>query len=235
MRTRAGRLFASALWPLRSLLLKLRGLRRRTRHPTIHRRPRPARALGNLGLVDVYPPGPHSSGEWIASDWPVCPVSETVSPRRMGAALTYARRYALFALVGIAGEDDLDAPDLQTSQISVEATKVRGGQLNGGDKSAITPRRAEPMRTPIANQVLGLHASAKLRERLLKSGNYARATMRPSGRNKALPKKIGSEIRMHLMSREVSKPSWRSSRSWLQVYRRRRRDLWTKRTFPLRR
>jgi hypothetical protein len=34
------------------------------------------------------------------------------SPKRMGAALTYARRYALFALVGIAGEDDPDAPDL---------------------------------------------------------------------------------------------------------------------------
>jgi ERF superfamily len=30
----------------------------------------------------------------------------------MGAALTYARRYALFTLVGIAGEDDLDAPDI---------------------------------------------------------------------------------------------------------------------------
>ncbi len=30
----------------------------------------------------------------------------------MGAALTYAGRYALFTLVGIAGEDDLDAPDL---------------------------------------------------------------------------------------------------------------------------
>ena len=34
------------------------------------------------------------------------------SPQRMGTALTYARRYALFTLVGIAGEDDLDAPDL---------------------------------------------------------------------------------------------------------------------------
>ncbi len=45
-------------------------------------------------------------------DWPVCPVSETAAPHRMGAALTYAYRYALFALVGIAGEDDLDAPDL---------------------------------------------------------------------------------------------------------------------------
>src|SRR5216110_4009538 len=54
----------------------------------------------------------HASGEWISSDWPVCPISETAAPHRMGAALTYARRYALFTLVGIAGEDDLDAPDL---------------------------------------------------------------------------------------------------------------------------
>jgi hypothetical protein len=46
----------------------------------------------------------HSSGEWIASDWPVCALSEMATPRRMGAALTYARRYALFTLVGIAGE-----------------------------------------------------------------------------------------------------------------------------------
>ena len=37
---------------------------------------------------------------------------ETASPYWMGAAVTYARRYALFTLVGIAGEDDLDAPDL---------------------------------------------------------------------------------------------------------------------------
>jgi hypothetical protein len=54
----------------------------------------------------------HASGEWIASDWPICPIAETANSQRMGAALTYARRYALFTLVGIAGEDDLDAPDL---------------------------------------------------------------------------------------------------------------------------
>ncbi|WP_316168885.1 MULTISPECIES: ERF family protein [unclassified Bradyrhizobium] len=52
----------------------------------------------------------HASGEWISSDWPVCASKDTEAPHRMGAALTYARRYALFALVGIAGEDDLDAP-----------------------------------------------------------------------------------------------------------------------------
>ena len=66
-------------------------------------------AAGTVNLTTVLA---HASGEWISSDWPVCTVADTASPRRMGAALTYARRYALFTLVGIAGEDDLDAPDL---------------------------------------------------------------------------------------------------------------------------
>jgi ERF superfamily protein len=64
------------------------------------------------GLIHLTTMLAHSSGEWLTSEWPVCPISETAAPQRMGAALTYARRYALFALVGIAGEDDLDAPDL---------------------------------------------------------------------------------------------------------------------------
>src|SRR6266404_1410470 len=66
-------------------------------------------ATGQIQLTTLLA---HASGEWISSDWPVCPISETATPHRMGAALTYARRYALFALVGIAGEDDLDAPDI---------------------------------------------------------------------------------------------------------------------------
>jgi hypothetical protein len=64
------------------------------------------------GLIRLTTVLAHSSGEWMSSDWPVCPVAETAAPHRMGAALTYARRYALFTLVGIAGEDDLDAPVL---------------------------------------------------------------------------------------------------------------------------
>jgi hypothetical protein len=64
------------------------------------------------GIINLTTVLAHASGEWISSDWPVCPISETATPHRMGAALTYARRYALFTLVGIAGEDDLDAPDL---------------------------------------------------------------------------------------------------------------------------
>lgn len=46
----------------------------------------------------------HSSGQWIASHYPVCKFP--VRHQEAGSALTYARRYSLFALVGIAGDDD---------------------------------------------------------------------------------------------------------------------------------
>src|SRR6516225_4265923 len=82
------------------------------------------------GLIRLTTVLAHSSGEWVSSDWPVCPVAETAAPHRMGAALTYARRYALFTLVGIAGEEDLDAPDLAA------------GQLGSGTLGASCPDKA---------------------------------------------------------------------------------------------
>jgi ERF superfamily len=86
------------------------------------------------GIIRVTTRLCHSSGEWIASDWPVCPLDDMASPKRMGAALTYARRYALFALVGIAGEDDLDASDLNAPEPAQPDTKTppsNGGSLGG--------------------------------------------------------------------------------------------------------
>ena len=44
------------------------------------------------GLIRLTTVLAHSSGEWLSSEWPVCAISETAAPRRMGAALTYARR-----------------------------------------------------------------------------------------------------------------------------------------------
>src|SRR3954451_9486487 len=80
------------------------------------------------GLIRLTTTLAHSSGEWVASDWPVCAVTEAGAPHRMGAALTYARRYALFTLVGIAGEDDLDAPDLNGG---LEGTLPLGSDASG--------------------------------------------------------------------------------------------------------
>jgi hypothetical protein len=58
----------------------------------------------------------HGSGEWVSGLWPVCTMADLGHPKLMGAALTYARRYCLFTMVGLAGEDDLDAPDLLTAK-----------------------------------------------------------------------------------------------------------------------
>src|SRR5215470_8624489 len=95
------------------------------------------------GMVNLTTMLAHASGEWIASDWPVCPVTETAHPQRMGAALTYARRYALFTLVGIAGEDDLDAPDL--------CDPAPPGSPSMTDDPASTPREPRTPRRPIGN------------------------------------------------------------------------------------
>ena len=92
------------------------------------------------------------------SDWPVGPVSETAAPHRMGAALTYARRYALFTLVGIAAEDDLDAPDLALQTVDRGPKNGPRGREHGsngpmtpappktflGSRRARTVPRAQP-------------------------------------------------------------------------------------------
>jgi hypothetical protein len=97
-----------------------------------------------VGIVRLSAVLAHASGEWIASDWPVCAINDTAAPHRMGAALTYARRYALFTLVGIAGEDDLDAPDLLSP--AAPETKIDGPTENkkGRRGRSLTPKLRRP-------------------------------------------------------------------------------------------
>jgi ERF superfamily len=95
------------------------------------------------GIVRLSTVLAHASGEWISADWPVCPIAETERPQRMGAALTYARRYSLFTLVGIAGEDDLDAPDL-TDHPNPEIEDLRVNSKPAGDGGRQTVRHRPP-------------------------------------------------------------------------------------------
>ena len=88
------------------------------------------------GLLRLTTVLAHSSGEWIGSEWPVCRIADIASAQRMGAALTYARRYGLFTLVGIAGEDDLDAPDLGTDPTPSAEPPRPARQSNGQTATA---------------------------------------------------------------------------------------------------
>jgi len=130
------------------------------------------------GVVNLTTTLCHSSGEWVGSIWPVCSVDDMASPKRMGAALTYARRYALFTLAGITGEDDLDAPDLNAPAPAVEARKTKqpsnGHTRPNGPQKMGRPSLADraPKSTPgFANPTLKLRLSAVLLDQLRKQLN----------------------------------------------------------------
>jgi ERF superfamily protein len=124
----------------------------------------------DAGLLRLTTVLAHSSGEWISSEWPVCPIADIASAQRMGAALTYARRYALFTLVGIAGEDDLDAPDLDATSKTgvVEPPRSDPRSQSTGDAAvAARARDGAKLRVRSGGPVLTSDESAMLRERLL--------------------------------------------------------------------
>jgi hypothetical protein len=146
------------------------------------------------GMVNLTTTLAHASGEWIASDWPVCPIAETANPQRMGAALTYARRYALFTLVGIAGEDDLDAPDLCDGPLSPSAVDRSFGPTD--DQSRMPPRtpgdgHTNRVRAKLEPAVpLNPDQSAAVREKLLTElGNITSADLAAAWARDALSAK----------------------------------------------
>jgi hypothetical protein len=126
------------------------------------------RTNGTVNLTTILL---HTSGEWISSDWPVCQLSETSAPRRMGAALTYARRYALFTMVGIAGEDDLDAPPLTDDQPTGNAAAKDFVAPDSGivpTSKGATPLRTEKPGIAPVREKLGAEESAAISAQLIR-------------------------------------------------------------------
>jgi hypothetical protein len=147
------------------------------------------------GMVNLTTTLAHASGEWIASDWPVCPIAETANPQRMGAALTYARRYALFTLVGIAGEDDLDAPDLCDGPPSLLPSAVDRSSTLTDHQSHLPPQtpsngHARGSRKGEIPVTLKPEQSAALREKLLNElGNITSGDLAAAWAREALTAK----------------------------------------------
>jgi hypothetical protein len=75
----------------------------------------------------------HASGQWIESEYPVCGLLG--DHQKMGSAMTYARRYALCSLLGVAADEDIDgqgaaAPAARNGNGSISArAKADGPRL----------------------------------------------------------------------------------------------------------
>jgi len=162
------------------------------------------------GIVNLTTMLAHASGEWIASDWPVCPIVDMASPRRMGAALTCARRYALFTLVGIAGEDDLDAPDLHDGDVGSPGPTSGAGKAGIGQQVAPPVPRASGNGQARGPSGLALPFSLRTNQQhyatdcWAKSRQSPKPTKRQTGRAAYLPPRTASPPRMQRSSKTPS-------------------------------
>lgn len=90
-------------------------------------------AVDEKGVIALSTLLLHTSGEWIRSTLTM-PLQKT-DPQAIGSAITYARRYALMAMVGVASADEDDDAEGATTR---ETTTTRN-----------RPRKAEPVARPV--------------------------------------------------------------------------------------
>jgi hypothetical protein len=65
----------------------------------------------------------HTSGQWLTSVYPL--VSAQQTPQGIGSAITYARRYALCAMLGLVADADDDANEASTQANANRAAIVQ--------------------------------------------------------------------------------------------------------------
>lgn len=72
----------------------------------------------------------HASGDWIMSRYPIRPTRN--DPQSLGSAITYAKRYAMSAMVGIVADDDDDG-NLASAPVARPAPVVNKAAPAGFD------------------------------------------------------------------------------------------------------
>ena len=134
----------------------------------------------------------------------------------MGAALTYARRYALFALVGIAGEDDLDAPDLiaptNLTAGPEKPTEERISRSNGSRPAPQEQLFGAMTQETVSAKEFSLTRPPELRDRLRRS---SKPRIRRRGRESGTDRSLRAPS--HLTASTRSRSKWRSRRNWRRV------------------
>ena len=135
-----------------------------------------------LAIIQIVTPGMlitrlvHESGQSFESNYPL--PQTAIDPQSMGSAITYARRYSICPLLGIAGETDDDAKEAteaeqaaaeaEESQKKEEARKrIEEMKAKGKIQSAYTDKpvkpgeEVKPEEKPLPEQPDGIDATLK--------------------------------------------------------------------------
>lgn len=124
----------------------------------------------------------HASGEWISSVMPIR--ASTSDPQKYAAAVTYARRTAYCAIVGLAADDDDDGSVAQAAadRVSVdEEARIEKLLAKAIDEAKTPEKRAEV----IARAEKGVHAqqlpASALQRLILRADMVSKAAMQAKG------------------------------------------------------
>lgn len=98
----------------------------------------------------------HSSGQWMRSSLVLQPKDD--SPQAMGSALTYARRYALCAVVGVAQVDDDGNAASGRANAEIHSPKGDMGKSVNPQAARETAKR---MMDLMDGEIIGDHEDAK--------------------------------------------------------------------------
>lgn len=85
----------------------------------------------------------HSSGESISTWYPLPDPMSEIKPQEFGSALTYARRYSLSALLGIASEEDDDGQNAPPAASNQKPPAAKQESKPKANAPKITPPKAE--------------------------------------------------------------------------------------------
>jgi len=125
----------------------------------------------------------HESGQWIGAEYPLPKLADS---QAMGSAITYARRYSLCAILGIAAEDDEDggqateaqaaADDAKRTEATAKLEALKKAASEGRVRSAHDGRQLAPgedprpveSQTAVADLLAGI--DSRLAEAMRKSG-----------------------------------------------------------------
>ena len=94
----------------------------------------------------------HESGEWIEEAFTMPVVakgSKEATPQDYGAAVTYARRYSLAGILGVASEEDDDANSISVQKPIDRTAPVKAAPVKHDDLKPLKDRLVEIMKDPL--------------------------------------------------------------------------------------
>jgi hypothetical protein len=94
----------------------------------------------------------HESGEWIEEAFTMPVVakgSKEATPQDYGAAVTYARRYSLAGILGVASEEDDDANSISVQKPIDRAAPAKADPVKHDDLKPLKDKLVELMKDPV--------------------------------------------------------------------------------------